>query len=135
MRSIVKKQLKRHEGLRLKPYKCTADKLTIGYGRNLDDVGITEKEADKLLDHDIDRSIDDTRALFPDFDELSEIRQAVLVNMMFNLGKTRLSKFVKMRDAIEDHDYNRAAKEMLDSKWADQVGNRAVELAELMRGG
>ena len=55
--------------------------------------------------------------------------------MMFNLGKTRLSKFVKMRDAIEDHDYNRAAKEMLDSKWADQVGNRAVELAELMRGG
>ena len=135
MRSIVKQQLQLHEGLRLKPYTCSAGKLTIGYGRNLDDVGITQDEADALLNHDIDRSVEDARDLVTNFDQLNEVRQAVVVNMMFNLGKSRLSKFVKMLNALEHDDFDRAADEMLDSKWARQVGNRAVELAQLMRNG
>ena len=135
MRSIVKQQLQLHEGLRLKPYTCSAGNLTIGYGRNLDDVGITQDEADALLNHDIDRSVEDARDLVTNFDQLNEVRQAVVVNMMFNLGKSRLSKFVKMLNALEHDDFDRAADEMLDSKWARQVGNRAVELAQLMRNG
>ena len=135
MRSIVKQQLQLHEGLRLKPYTCSAGKLTIGYGRNLDDVGITQDEADALLNHDIDRSVEDARDLVTNFDQLNEVRQAVVVNMMFNLGKSRLSKFVKMLNALEHDDFDRAADEMLDSKWARHVGNRAVELAQLMRNG
>ena len=135
MRSIVKQQLQLHEGLRLKPYTWSAGTLTIGYGRNLDDVGITQDEADALLNHDIDRSVEDARDLVTNFDQLNEVRQAVVVNMMFNLGKSRLSKFVKMLNALEHDDFDRAADEMLDSKWARQVGNRAVELAQLMRNG
>ena len=129
-----KEQLKRHEGLELKPYMCTSGKLTIGYGRNLEDKGITEKEADDLLTEDI---IDVYESLnqFEWFAGLDKARAGVLVNMTFNIGFNGIQKFIKMINALSLKDYELAAKEMLDSRWARQVGGRATELAEQMRTG
>ena len=125
-------QLKRHEGFRSKPYHCTAGKLTIGYGRNLDDVGISRSEAEKLLKNDIQECIVQLHARFPAVEKLDTIRFDCLINMCFNLGIHRLSKFKKMWEAIEEGKYQRASEEMLDSKWANQVGVRAQELAYQM---
>jgi lysozyme len=127
--------LKAHEGLRLKPYTCTAGKLTIGYGRNLDDMGINKAEAEHLLAQDINRAIHDARSLIKGFDSLSLTRKAVLVDMMFNLGMNRLSQFKNMLYAIEEHNYSKASFEMLNSLWAVQVGARASVLAEMMAHG
>lgn len=124
-----------HEGLRLKPYTCTAGKLTIGYGRNLEDVGVSKKEALILLTHDIDAAIHDVKSLFTHFETLSLTRQAVLVDMMFNLGLNRLKGFKKMIYAVETYNFENAAFEMLNSKWAVQVGARATTLANMMAHG
>ncbi len=127
--------LKAHEGLRLKPYTCTAGKLTIGYGRNLDDVGINKTEAEYLLTQDIHRAVHDARSLISNFENLSITRKAVLVDMMFNLGMHRLSQFKNMLQAIEDYNFKKASFEMLDSLWAVQVGTRASHLASMMEHG
>lgn len=124
------------EGLRLTPYICTEGKLTIGYGRNLDSIGITEEEANAMLLTDLVRAEADARvfvgAVWP---ELSDVRQAVLINMSLNLGLTRLSKFIRFRASLQSQDWTAAAAEMLDSRWANQVGRRAMRLAEEMREG
>lgn len=132
---IVREQLKRDEGVKHKPYRCTAGKLTIGVGRNLDDVGLSSDEISLLLENDIKRAEVDARDLFPSFDRLSDNRKAVLVNMAFNLGRDRLSKFRKLRRAVEAEDFDNAYVEMVSSMWADQVGHRATRLANLMRTG
>lgn len=126
------------EGLRLKPYKCTAGKLTIGYGRNLEDVGISKTEADMLFERDFAQAESEARRLLKandiDADNLIEQRFYVLTDMMFNLGYSRLTQFKKLLYALKKGLYNDAANEMLDSAWATQVGNRATKLAALMRG-
>ncbi len=129
------KMLIRHEGLRLKPYKDSVGKLTIGVGRNLDDKGITKEEAMHLLLNDIYDTMSDLDRTLPWWRGLDEVRKAILINMCFNLGLPRLMTFRKMLKALEDRNYELAAKEMLDSKWAKQVGNRAIELSEMMRTG
>lgn len=131
----VVEYIKSNEGLRLEPYKCTAGKLTIGYGRNLDDRGITEDEADILLMNDICDAKIDCDLLFHDFNNLTTDRQACLVDMMINLGHSRLSKFVKMIRAVNKKQYLLAAEELLDSRYAKQVPNRAKRNAKLMREG
>ena len=128
-------QIVRHEGLKLKPYRCSANKLTIGVGRNLEDVGITEDEAYMLLEKDIDRAAYGLGSVFPVVKGLEPARYFALINMTFNLGLNGINKFKNMWRALDDYDYDRAADEMLDSKWARQVGNRANELAEQMRTG
>ena len=128
-------QLKRHEGLRLKAYKCTAGKVSIGFGRNLDDRGITQAEADLMLENDVLFLMSILPAKISFFNELDKARADVLVNMAFNLGVNGLLKFKKMLAAIDDGYFTRAAAEMLDSKWAFQVGDRALELAEQMKTG
>lgn len=128
-------QLTQHEGLKLKPYRCTAGKLTIGVGRNLDDVGISVDEAMLMLDNDFDTAEQELQARFPVTRDLDGPRYYALVNMCFNLGIGRLAMFKKMWDAIGDGDWDRAADEALDSKWARQVGNRATELAQMLRNG
>lgn len=128
----LKKQLILHEGLKLTPYRCTADKLTIGVGRNLDDVGITQEEAEFLLDNDILRCCDDLDRNMSWWRDLSEVRQRVLIDMVFNLGISRFMKFQNMIDALANSNYKGAAEEMLDSRWADQVGQRAMRLANAM---
>lgn len=121
-----------HEGLKLKPYKCTAGKLTIGVGRNIEDVGISFDEAMFMLDNDIKACIKDMVKLFPGWYQLSENQQTVLINMRFNLGLSRFRKFKKMIIAINAKDFDRAAREMMNSLWyRKQVGNRAVELVEM----
>jgi len=125
--------IKKHEGLRLNPYKCTSGKLTIGYGRNIEDNGISKQEAEIMLCNDISSCQNELDLNIPAWRDLSEPRRAVLVNMAFNLGYPRFSKFKKMLQAIKEKDFNRAAAEMLDSSWARQVGNRAIELAEIMK--
>ena len=126
--------IKKHEGLRFKPYKDTVGKLTIGYGRNLDDNGITLAEAEQMLSNDIQNCYAECLKL-PCWNKLNEARQAVLLDMCFNLGITRMKTFKKMLAALEVGAYNRAAKEMLDSKWAFQVKSRATELADIMSKG
>ncbi len=133
-RHLLKSQLERHEGLRLKPYRDTVGKLTVGYGRNLDDVGISPEEAALMLDNDITEA---ERHLMTvdEYSELDPVRQAVICNMCFNLGFYGLMAFRKMWKAIARKDFTEAAIQMLDSRWARQVGNRAQELAQIMRSG
>lgn len=133
-RELLRSQLERHEGLRLKPYRDTVSKLTIGYGRNIEDVGISRDEADFMLDNDIDQ-VEQYLKTVDEYNELDEVRQTVLANLCFNVGFRGLMKFKRMWAAIGRGEYSRAADEMLDSKWARQVGRRADELAEIMRTG
>ena len=133
-------QLKRHEGFRRHPYRCPAGKLTIGYGRNLDENGISRAEAGELLSNDLSYAFDDVAALvgediFWRMVGASPARLAVLANMAYNMGRATLSQFQHMLAAVEDSDWERAAEEMLDSRWAHQVGDRATELAAQMRTG
>lgn len=134
-RDRLRKQLVAHEGLRLKPYRCTAGKLTIGVGRNLDDVGITEDEAMVLLDGDIARVEAQLRSAVPCFGSLDDVRQRVLADMAFNLGVGGLLKFRLMLAAVEARRFEAAAAEMHASTWAGQVGEREVTLARMMWGG
>ena len=134
-RDVVRAQLRIDEDVRAKPYRDTVGKLTIGVGRNLDDVGLHPDEIALMLDNDIVAAELTARVLFPSFDGLSVNRRAVLVNMAFNLGQARLSGFGNMRAAVAAGEFYRAAEEMLDSKWAQQVGIRAQRLALQMREG
>jgi lysozyme len=131
----IKKLIIKHEGLKLKPYKCTSGKLTIGVGRNIEDVGISEDEAMFMLDNDIEKCIKDMVRLFPRWYQLSENRQSVLVNMRFNLGLTGFRKFGKMIKFVNAQSFFEAAFEMQDSLWYKQVGNRAIELVDMMERG
>ena len=138
MLTKYKNMTKTFEGLRLKPYKCTAGKLTIGYGRNLEDVGISQAEAEMMFERDFAMAESEVKKLLRvngiDWECLIEQRFYVLTDMMFNLGYDRLSKFKKFLYALKKGLYEDAANEMLDSLWAKQVGNRATQLAALMRG-
>ena len=132
MKALATKLIKKHEGLRLKPYRCSSQKITIGYGRNLQDNGISQEEADTLLQHDLNSAIKEAESL-PFFASLNEPRQAVIVDMVFNLGLPRFGMFKKMIAAIECEHWHVAANEMLNSRWARQVGKRANTLSEMMR--
>ena len=130
----IEEQLLLHEGLRLKPYKDTVGKLTIGVGRNLDDKGISKDEALFLLANDIEAVINQLER-YEWYISTDPIRRKVLIDMAVNLGVGGLLKFRKMIAALERGDYEGAADQMLDSRWAEQVGYRAVRLAEMMRSG
>ena len=125
----------KHEGLRLKPYRCSAGKLTIGVGRNLDDVGITREEAEILLNGDIERSAHDAMTIFPRFFTYSDNRQNAIIDMLFNLGKSRFMKFKKMIKAIYLCDWEEASLQAKDSRWYKQVGVRAGEDVVMLREG
>lgn len=132
MKEMVK-QLELHEGLRLKPYYDTVDKLTIGIGRNLEDTGISKAEASFMLQNDLIRIIAELDEQMPWWRELTENRRRILVDMAFNLGTFGLSQFRDMLAATKVGDFDGASKEMLDSKWAKQVGIRAERLAKAMK--
>ena len=129
----IKELLIKHEGLRLKPYKDSVGKLTIGVGRNLDDVGISKIEAMYMLQHDIQRSENELREIFLKYDELPENVKIALIDMIFNLGKPRFLKFKKMIQAIKDKDFKKAAEEAKNSKWCKQVKSRCENVYELLR--
>ena len=133
-RQLLRSQLERHEGLRLFVYQDTVGVSTIGYGRNLEDAGISRAEADCMLANDIDK-VERELDTIDEYVALDRIRQTVIGNMSFNLGFHGLMQFKRMWAAIGRKDYAAAAREMLDSKWKTQVGYRALELAEIMRTG
>jgi len=128
----LKEQLVRHEGLRLTVYDCPAGYKTIGVGRNLEGKGITEEEALYLLENDINYFTDQLRDNLDWFDDIPEEKQQILVNMAFNLGVAGLMNFKNMLSAVEEGRWSDASTEMLDSKWAKQVGVRAIELSGAM---
>lgn len=133
-REKLKLQVMRHEGIRLKPYQDTVGKWTIGVGRNLSDRGITNDEAEFLLENDLHECISDCRN-FPWFDALDGVRQRVICDMRFNLGASGLRRFRNTLAAISRADYNAAADGMVRSLWARQVKGRATALAAMMRTG
>ena len=145
-----------HEGLRLQVYQDTLGIDTIGIGRNLEDRGITKEELDwmdipnmdavyeygiteadamHLAKNDVQIVEEELVRAHPCVDKLDAVRQLVLVDMAFNMGVPRLCKFKKMWAAIENEDYQTAAKEMLDSRWAVQVKSRSTKLAHAMHHG
>ena len=131
----LRDDLIRHEGLRLFPYRDSRGLLTIGVGRNIEQRGISREEAMYLLDNDIRDHTDELLGRFPVVATLDPARRDVLINMAFNMGIPALSGFKRMWAAIQSGDYRKASVEMLDSQWALQVGDRAIELANVMRSG
>lgn len=129
-------QLTRHEGFRSSAYQDSKGYWTIGIGRLIDKKlkgGITLEEAQVLLQNDLDRCAADLNAKLPWWKNLTENRRYVLLNMCFNLGIARLLGFKNTLAMIKAGDYDGAAKGMLNSLWAKQVGKRANELSEQMR--
>lgn len=131
---IALDMLKRHEGYRQKPYHCTEGRLTVGYGRNLDDRGISQSEAEYLLKNDINEAVKELQKL-PCWLRLNEARQAVLINMSVNMGVAGLMQFRKMLDAVNREDWQGAVFEMRNSKWAKQLPTRSAELQGIMLSG
>ena len=127
--------LRRDEGVKAHPYTDSVGILTIGVGRNLEDVGLRQDEIDYLLANDVRVAMIDCKRLCDDFDGLSDNRQRALINMAFNLGRPRLAAFKNMWAAIERGDFAEAASQALDSKWARQVGSRASRIADLIKKG
>lgn len=134
-RAAMIRQLRLHEGERLKPYRCTAGKLTIGVGRNLEDRGISAAESAVLLANDIDAHWRELVRALPWVENLDEVRQRVLLDMAFNLGIAGLLGFKNTLATIKAGDFQKGAAMMLDSRWAGQVGQRADRLAVMMATG
>jgi len=132
-RQKLKSLLTLHESYRQFPYTDTTGHLTIGIGRNLSDRGISAQEAYYLLDEDIQYFTDKLNHFLPFFHGLSENRQIALIDMCFNVGIQGFLNFRKAIVALEAWDYERAAKEILDSRWADQVGERARKIADIVK--
>ena len=122
------------EAERLLPYRCSEGYLTIGVGRNLDDRGITQEESRFLLKTDMEIVLKEAATL-DYWDELNDARKLVIADMIFNLGLSRFIRFVKFAAALRIHDYTLAAHEMMDSRWATQVGRRAIKLRDIMLSG
>ena len=94
---------------------------------------VSEERVDHCFKNDVQTVLLDCNQLFPEFDDLPEEVQLVIANMMFNMGRPRLTKFKNMRAAIDNRDWNAAADEMIDSRWFNQVPNRAERLVQRMR--
>lgn len=135
MKQKLVDRLIKEEGVRLKPYRCSMNKLTIGVGRNLEEKGLSKEEAFFLLQNDVEEVILACQKEFVFFNTLSVSRQIVLADMCFNMGMKRLKGFKKMLKAIENNDFLQASYEMMNSKWAHQVGKRAAALSKLMKTG
>ena len=155
-KDLLMQKLVAHEGLRLQVYEDSLGIATIGIGRNLEDrgitpeelawmdipnmaivhtMGITEADAMYLAENDVQIVEEELLRAHPCVDRLDAVRQLILVDMAFNMGVPRLGKFKKMWAAIHENKFDEAAKEMLDSRWANQVKSRATKLAHAMHTG
>jgi lysozyme len=132
----IEEQIATHEGFRSKPYRCPAGKLTIGYGRNIEDSGISSSEAFVMLKNDIKDAEKVCVKMFPKWELFDIKRRWALIDMAFNLGESRFRGFKRMIAAINRDDWKIAAKEAMDSKWYVQVGLRAkFVVAQIREGG
>ena len=133
--------IKRHEGFSPTAYRCPTGRLTIGFGRCVDPdepgTGITEEEAEDLLANDLIAFEAAARRVVGDniWSLLNQVRREALIEMAFNMGAGNLAKFKRMINALMAEDYEGAATQALDSRWADQVGKRADRIAERIRTG
>ena len=134
--SRLSDQLRIHEGVRKHVYLCSAGYETIGVGRNIADsgLGLSDDEIDYLLENDITRCRKELET-YSWFSDLDEVRQDALINMCFNLGLSRLANFKNALSSMAVGAYADAAEHFLDSRWASQVGNRAQEVAHMIRTG
>lgn len=136
----ISKLLEFHEGRRRFPYRDTVGKLTIGVGFNLDDVGLYDNEIDFILWNRLEQTVIILQRILPFFNELDEVRQAVLIDMCYNLGPEPFDGdgfkdwpiFVRQ---LQDGDFKAAAENMRKTKWASQVKGRAVRLSNMMETG
>ena len=135
--------LKRHEGEvvtngRHVLYKCSAGYWTLGIGRNVDvngGLGLSDEEVDFLLENDIARVIKELSLEYSWFNDLDDVRRDAMIDISFNLGATKLRKFVLALDAMEKADYKSASEEFLDSDWSRTVKGRSIELASMIATG
>jgi len=129
--------LKRHEGVRDKVYMCSAGYETIGVGRNISDsgLGLADDEIDYLLSNDIRRCKEELIGEYDWFKDLDSVRQDAMLDMSFNMGQTRLRGFVKALGYMDIGDYDKAGDEFYDSRWATQVGDRALEICQMIKSG
>jgi len=131
----LQRLLIKHEGFKLEPYRDSLGNLTVGVGRNLDSVGLYREEVLYMLDNDIARCDRELRHNFKWYLGLSDVRQDAMINLCFNLGITRLLGFKKALAAMARDDFDEAADEFLDSRWATQVGDRATDVTNMIRTG
>lgn len=139
----LREQLKIDEGCVYKIYTDHLGYPTFGIGHliiesdpeNGQAVGtpVSDDRVDAAFDADVEIVLSECKVLYPDFEDLPEEAQQIIANMMFNLGRPRLSKFVGMKRGVDEKDWNSAADEMVDSRWYRQVGARAERLVNRMR--
>jgi len=139
----LKSEIKADEGCVNSVYLDHLNLKTLGVGHLVTEwdeeydkpVGTTvsDDRVNELFEKDINVTLEECRYLYDDFDSLPEEVQKIIGNMMFNLGRPRLSRFHKMKKAVLDKDWQEAANQMQDSKWYEQVTNRAERLCERMR--
>ena len=139
----LREQLKIDEGCVYKIYTDHLGYPTFGIGHliiesdpeNGQAVGtpVSNDRVDAAFDGDVEVVLSECKVLYPDFEDLPEEAQQIIANMMFNLGRPRLSKFVGMKRGVDAKDWNSAADEMVDSRWYRQVGARAERLVNRMR--
>ena len=139
----LRKQLEIDEGVKYEIYNDHLGLATFGIGHLviLDDeeygkplgTRISEERVRECFDRDVQSVLRDCKLLYKDFDELPEEVQQIVANMMFNMGYGRLSKFKGMKAGVDEKDWNKAADEMIDSRWYKQVTNRAQRLVDRMR--
>lgn len=127
--------IKRHEGVRVFPYIDTMGKMTIGVGHNLTDNGVSNLIINTMLAEDINIAKSELDKTYPRWRELSDNRKMVVVSMMFNMGLPKYMTFKRFWKALTAGQYDLAADEMIDSKWARQVKGRATDLSNMMRTG
>lgn len=131
----VSSYVRQFEGIRLKPYKCPSGKLTIGYGHNLEDNGISVEIAEELLKKDLDNANWECYKRLGCYSCLDDARRFVLLDMCFNMGINKLLSFKKMLAALDKKDFATAKKELLNSKYATQTKTRAQTLAHILETG
>ncbi len=137
-RSRLTTQLRHDEGSVASVYKDSEGYYTIGVGRLVDEKKggkLSEDEIEYLLDNDIDRVVNQAIREFTWYNDLNDVRQEAVLNMIFNLGLTGFKGFKLAIKAFERHDFDEAAKQLLDSKWSRQVGARATRIADAVRVG
>jgi len=138
----LREELKIDEGVKYEIYLDHLSLPTLGVGHLIKDtdpenglpVGtkIEEERVNELFDEDIQVTIQECKYLYNDFDDLPEEAQRIIANMMFNLGRPRLSRFLKMKQHVDNRDFSSASEEMKNSKWYTQVTNRAQRLCDRM---
>jgi len=134
LHSKLVESVKKHEGLRLSTYRDSLDVPTIGYGTNLLHLTITEELAEQWLLEKLG-ACQDALSLIPEYRNLDFVRRAVLVELAYNMGLAGLLTFTKMFASFRIKNFKASSRELLDSKYAAQVGNRAITLARRLRTG